>query len=68
MRLAVAACAIALAVFAGVFGYLVVNDPALLNVTSSEPVAVPAPAESRPTLRTITVVNEAPPAVAARTR
>jgi peptidoglycan-N-acetylglucosamine deacetylase len=62
MRLAIAACAIALAVFAGVFGYLVANDPALLNITSSEPAAPPAPvaAESRPTLRTITVVNEAP--------
>ena len=47
MRLAIAACAIALAVFAGVFGYLVVNDPALLNVTSSEPVAAAAPHRPR---------------------
>jgi peptidoglycan/xylan/chitin deacetylase (PgdA/CDA1 family) len=63
MRLAIAACAIALAVFAGVFGYLVVNNPALLH-TSSEPAAdtTRASTESRPTLRTITVVNEAPPA------
>ena len=36
MRLAVAACAIALAVFAGVFGYLVVNDPALLHTAASQ--------------------------------
>jgi peptidoglycan-N-acetylglucosamine deacetylase len=67
MRLAIAACAIALAVFAGVFGYLVVNNPALLN-TSSEPAAntTRASTEARPTLRTITVVNEAPPAAVTR--
>ena len=67
MRLAIAACAIALAVFAGVFGYLVVNNPALLH-TSSEPATAPTPpsAESRPALRTITVVNEAPPAAVTR--
>jgi peptidoglycan-N-acetylglucosamine deacetylase len=71
MRLAVAACAIALAVFAGVFGYLVANDPALLNtalqnIVGNEPAAQPAPAESRPAPRTVTVVNEVPPAAAAR--
>jgi peptidoglycan/xylan/chitin deacetylase (PgdA/CDA1 family) len=63
MRLAVAACAIALAVFAGVFGYLVATNPALLNISGGEPAAAPAvTAESRPAPRTVTVVSEAPPA------
>ena len=58
MRLAIAACAIALAVFAGVFGFLVINNPALLN---NEPAPAPAvSAKSRPAPQTVTVVTEAP--------
>lgn len=61
MRVAIAACAIALAIFAGIFGYLVANNPALLGndpvVTAAPP---PASAESRPR-QTVTVVTEAPP-------
>jgi peptidoglycan/xylan/chitin deacetylase (PgdA/CDA1 family) len=55
MRLAIAACAIALAVFAGVFGYLVANP------TLTEPSAPATPAE-RPAPRA--VVTEVAPAAA----
>lgn len=64
MRVAIAACAIALAIFAGIFGYLIANNPTLLN---NEPVApaAPATAESRPAPQTVTVVAETPPPVVA---
>jgi peptidoglycan/xylan/chitin deacetylase (PgdA/CDA1 family) len=71
MRLAIAACAIALAIFAGIFGYLIVSKPQFAGV---EQAAAPAaPAESRPsgppqTVRTVTeaapVTLPAPAAVA----
>jgi peptidoglycan/xylan/chitin deacetylase (PgdA/CDA1 family) len=59
MRVAIAACAIALAIFAGVFGYLVAINPALLG---NEPAAPPPPAVAQPSQprQTVTVVTEAP--------
>jgi peptidoglycan/xylan/chitin deacetylase (PgdA/CDA1 family) len=64
MRVAIGACAIALAIFAGVFGFLVVNNPALLSNEPAAP-ATPASAESRPAPQTVTVVTDVAPAVAA---
>jgi peptidoglycan/xylan/chitin deacetylase (PgdA/CDA1 family) len=59
MRVAIAACAIALAIFAGVFGYLVALNPALLG---NEPAPPPAPvaAQPGPARQTVTVVTDAP--------
>src|SRR5262245_37936953 len=63
MRLAIAACAIALAIFAAVVGFLVINNPALL---SNEPAPAPAiKAESRPTPQTVVTVVSEPPTVTA---
>ena len=64
MRVAIGACAIALAIFAGVFGFLVVNNPALLSNEPAAP-ATPASAESRPAQQTVTVVTDVAPAVVA---
>jgi peptidoglycan/xylan/chitin deacetylase (PgdA/CDA1 family) len=63
MRVAIAACAIALAVFAGIFGSLVANNPALLSNEFRAAAAPPPPvsAESRPARPTVSVVTEAPP-------
>src|SRR5918996_1158907 len=48
MRVAISACAIALAIFAGIFGYLLANNPALL---SNDPVAPAAlPVDASPTV------------------
>jgi peptidoglycan/xylan/chitin deacetylase (PgdA/CDA1 family) len=57
MRLAVAACAVAIALFVGVFGYLVVNKAEL---SSGQPAAPPvlASAESSPVTRTVVAVAE----------
>ena len=62
MRLAIAACAIALAVFAGIFGFLVVNNPALI---SNDPAAPPTAtkAEHPPAPRTVVTVVSEPPTV-----
>ena len=61
MRLAIAACAIALAIFAGIFGYLVIQNPALISNELAAPARAPTvSAESRPPQRTVTVVTEAP--------
>ena len=61
MRLAIAACAIALAIFAGVFGYLVIQNPALISNELAAPARAPSvSAQSRPAPRTVTVVSEAP--------
>jgi peptidoglycan/xylan/chitin deacetylase (PgdA/CDA1 family) len=62
MRVAIAACAIALAIFAGIFGYLVANNPALLSNEYAFPAAPPpVSAEMRPARPTVRVVTEAPP-------
>jgi peptidoglycan/xylan/chitin deacetylase (PgdA/CDA1 family) len=60
MRVAIAACAIALAIFAGVFGYLVAINPALLNWEPAAAPPPPAAAQTRPAPQTVTVVTEAP--------
>jgi peptidoglycan/xylan/chitin deacetylase (PgdA/CDA1 family) len=58
MRVAIAACAIALAIFAGVFGYLVAINPALLgNEPAAQPPVTAQPSQPR---QTVTVVTEAP--------
>ncbi|MPZ40556.1 MAG: polysaccharide deacetylase family protein [Rhizobiales bacterium] len=62
MRLAIAACAIALAIFAWVFGYHVIGEHALSGPEPAARVAMPSP-ESRPA-QTVAVVSEAAPAVA----
>jgi peptidoglycan/xylan/chitin deacetylase (PgdA/CDA1 family) len=59
MRLAIAACAIALAIFAGVFGFLVVNNPSLIGNEPPAPAARTS-AESKPAPQTVTVVAETP--------
>lgn len=59
MRLAIAACAIALAVFAGVFGYLIISKP----LPGLEPEAAPAPviAAERTPSQTVRTVSEPAP-------
>ncbi len=63
MRLAIAACAIALAIFAGIFGYLIVSKPPIAGVQQTAAPAALAPAESRPSgpPQTVRTVTEAAP-------
>ena len=59
MRVAITACAVALAIFAGIFGFLVVNNPSLIGNEPAAP-APPVSAENRPARQTVTVVTESP--------
>ena len=62
MRLAIAACAIALAVFAGVFGYLIVNKPSLRGVEPGAPAQASAESKPAPQPQTVRTVTEVAPA------
>jgi peptidoglycan/xylan/chitin deacetylase (PgdA/CDA1 family) len=60
MRLAIAACAIALAVFAGIFGYLIVSKSPLQGLEPGSAPAAVASDEPRPAPQTVRTVETAP--------